>query len=89
LPIAYARNPADSRCGRPLSSRYPLAIPERYRLNISPTPAPFYTHTCFAIFWGRQDAVQAAIASILVAHEKTLIAVPVWNGRRHLGVLRR
>lgn len=31
----------------------------------------------------------AAIAYILVAHEKTLIAVTVWNGRRHLGVLRR
>jgi len=31
----------------------------------------------------------AAIAAILVAHEKTSIAVPVWNGRRHLGVLRR
>ncbi|WP_313058257.1 hypothetical protein [Agrobacterium cavarae] len=66
-----------------------LTLPERHRLSISSTSAPCYTHTCFAIFWGRQDAILAAIAYIVVAHEKTLIAVPVWNGRRHLGVLRR
>jgi len=38
---------------------------------------------------GGQDAILAATADILVAHEKTSMAVPVWNGRRHLGVLRR
>ncbi|WP_312931568.1 hypothetical protein [Agrobacterium cavarae] len=65
-----------------------LALPERHRLSISPTSAPCHTRTCFAIFWGRQDAILAAIAYILVAHEKTSIAVPVWNGRRHLDVLR-
>lgn len=31
----------------------------------------------------------AAIADILIAHEKTSTAVLIWNGRRHLGVLRR
>ncbi len=66
-----------------------LTLPERHRLSTCRTRAPCCTHTCVAILWGRQDAILAAIADILGAHEKTSIAVPVWNGRRHLGVLRR